>query len=122
MRIAVPVETAAGERRVALVPDSVARLVKAGHQVRVQRGAGAEAFHPDQAYSSAGANLVDGSTIFDDIDLLVKVRPPSNDEASKLKPGAAIVALLQPAVNTELFARLNAGKVTAFAMKLVPRI
>lgn len=122
MRIGVPVETAAGERRVALVPDSVARLVKAGHQVRVQRGAGAGAFHPDEAYSSAGATLVDGSAIFDDTDLLTKVRPPSDDEASKLKAGTAIVALLQPAANAELFAKLTASKVTAFAMELVPRI
>ena len=122
MRIGVPVETAAGERRVALVPDSVARLVKAGHQVRVQRGAGSGAFHPDEAYSSAGATLVDGSAIFDDTDLLTKVRAPSDDEASKLKAGTAIVALLQPAANAELFAKLTASKVTAFAMELVPRI
>src|SRR5437016_14291246 len=98
MRIGVPVETAAGERRVALVPDSVARLVKAGHQLRVQRGAGAGSFHPDTAYSSAGASLVDGSAVFDDVDLVAKVRPPSDDEASKLKAGTSIVALLQPAV------------------------
>ena len=122
MRIGVPVETAAGERRVALVPDSVARLVKAGHQVRVQRGAGAGSFHPDTAYSSAGASLVDGSTVFDDVDLLAKVRPPSDDEASKLKAGTSIVALLQPAVNAELFSKFTASKVTAFAMELVPRI
>src|SRR5205823_2838071 len=97
MRIAVPVETAAGERRVALVPDSVARLVKAGHQVRVQRGAGAGAFHPDQAYAAAGANLADGSAVFDDVDLVTRVRAPSSEEAAALKPGTALVALLQPA-------------------------
>src|SRR3954462_16015720 len=97
MRIAVPVETAAAERRVALVPDSVARLVKAGHQVRVQRGAGAGSFHSDQAYASAGADLVDGSAIFTDNDLVAKVRAPSAEEAAALKPNMAIVALLQPA-------------------------
>ena len=71
MRIGVPVETAAAERRVALVPDSVARLVKAGHQVRVQRGAGAGAFHSDDSYSSAGATLVEGPAIFNDVDMVV---------------------------------------------------
>ena len=94
MRIGVPVETAAGERRVALVPDSVARLVKAGHQVHVQRGAGAGSFHPDQTYASAGANLVDGSAIFTEVDLVAKVRAPSPEEAATLKPGTALIALL----------------------------
>src|SRR4051812_3958649 len=122
MRIAVPVETAAAERRVALVPESVARLVKAGHQVRVQRGAGAGAFHSDDAYSSAGASLVDSPAIFDDLDLLTKVRAPSPQEAAAIKPGTAVVALLQPAVNAELFSKFTASKVTAFAMELVPRI
>jgi NAD(P) transhydrogenase subunit alpha len=122
MRIGVPVETAADERRVALVPDSVARLVKAGHQVHVQRGAGAGAFHPDAAYSSAGANLVEGSAVFEDTDLVTKVRTPSPEEAATLKPGMAIVALLQPAINADLFSKLSARKVTAFAMELVPRI
>src|SRR4051812_691813 len=122
MRIAVPVETAAGERRVALVPDSVARLVKAGHQVRVQRGAGAGSFHSDEAYATAGATLVDGSSVYEDVDLVAKVRAPSSDEAGALKPGTAAVALLQPAANAELFGKFAAGKVTAFAMELVPRI
>jgi NAD(P) transhydrogenase subunit alpha len=122
MRIGVPVETAAGERRVALVPDSVARLVKAGHQIRVQRGAGAEAFHSDEAYSSAGATLVDGSAIFDDIDLLTKVRAPSPEETTALNAGTAVVALLQPAANADLFSKLAERKVTAFALELVPRI
>src|SRR4051812_44033071 len=122
MRIGVPVETAAGERRVALVPDSVARLVKAGHQVRVQRGAGAGSFHSDEAFATAGATLVDGTTIQEEIDLIAKVRAPSSDEAAALKPGTAIVALLQPAANAELFSKLSAARVTAFAMELVPRI
>src|SRR5437764_6035375 len=122
MRIAVPVETAAGERRVALVPDSVARLVKAGHQLRVQRGAGAGAFHPDEAYSSAGATLVDGAAILDEIDLLTKVRAPSLEEANALNPGTALVALLQPAANADLFSKLAERNVTAFALELVPRI
>ncbi len=122
MRIAVPVETAAAERRVALVPDSVARLVKAGHQVQVQRGAGAGAFHSDEAYANGGATLVDGPSIYEDVDLVARVRAPSSDEAATLRPGAAVVALLQPATNAELFAKLASAKVTAFAMELVPRI
>jgi H+-translocating NAD(P) transhydrogenase subunit alpha len=122
MRIAVPVETAAAERRVALVPESVARLVKAGHQVSVQRGAGAGAFHSDDSYQKAGATLTDGAAIFTGADLVAKVRAPSTQEASALNPGTAVVALLQPATNAELFSALAARKVTAFALELVPRI
>src|SRR3954469_14796207 len=122
MRIGVPVETAAAERRVALVPESVARLVKTGHQVRVQRGAGSGAFHSDDSYSSAGATLVEGAAIFNDVDLVAKVRAPSAQEASALPSGAAVVALLQPAANAELFSALASRKVTAFALELVPRI
>ncbi|MFL6301519.1 MAG: Re/Si-specific NAD(P)(+) transhydrogenase subunit alpha [Terriglobales bacterium] len=122
MRIGVPVETAAAERRVALVPDSVARLVKAGHQVRVQRGAGAGAFHSDAEYQKAGATLVDGAAVFSDVDLVSKVRAPSAQEASALLSGTALVALLQPAANVELFSSLASRNVTAFALELVPRI
>src|SRR5438309_9816582 len=99
MRIGVPVETAAAERRVAVVPESVTRLVKAGHQVRVQHGAGAGAFHADDSYFKAGATLVDGAAVFSDVDLVAKVRAPSAAEASALRSGTAIVALLQPAAN-----------------------
>src|SRR3954471_19347637 len=122
MRIGIPVETAAAERRVALVPDSVARLVKAGHQVRVQRGAGAGAFHSDAEYQKAGATLVDGAAVFSDVDLVSKVRAPSAQEASALLSGTALVALLQPAANVELFSSLASRNVTAFALELVPRI
>jgi len=122
MRIGVPVETAAAERRVALVPEGVARLVKAGHQVRVQRGAGAGAFHPDAEYQKAGATLVDGAAVFSDVDLVAKIRAPSVQEASALQSGTAVVALLQPAANAELFSSLVSRNVTAFALELVPRI
>src|SRR3954471_10988963 len=122
MRIGIPVETAAAERRVALVPDSVARLVKAGHQVRVQSGAGAGAFHSDAEYQKAGATLVDGAAVFSDVDLVAKVRAPSAQEASAFQSGTAVVALLQPAANAELFSSLASHNVTAFALELVPRI
>src|SRR5206468_1740536 len=101
---------------------SVARLVKAGHLVRVQRGAGAGSFHSDEGYEKAGASLVDGSAVFNDVDLVAKVRAPSSEEAAALKAGCAVVALLQPAASAELFARFASSKVTAFAMELVPRI
>ena len=122
MRIGVPAETTPGERRVALVPESVARLRKAGLEVVVQRGAGAAAFFPDAAYADAGARLVDEAReLFAESQLVVKVRRPSLDEASLLCPGATLVCLLGAGAE-EVVARLAERRVTALALELVPRI
>ncbi|HEU4384313.1 MAG TPA: Re/Si-specific NAD(P)(+) transhydrogenase subunit alpha [Anaeromyxobacteraceae bacterium] len=121
MRIGVPVETAPRERRVALVPDSVARLRKAGLEVVVERGAGLEAGFADAAYERAGAAL-GGAAEALGAGLVLKVRRPSLEEAERLASGAALACLLQPAASRDLLQRLAARKVTALAMELVPRI
>jgi NAD(P) transhydrogenase subunit alpha len=118
MKIAVPRETVPGERRVALVPDAVARLRKAGHDVLVEPGAGAAAGFTDAAYSAAGATLTAG---FADADLVAKVQPPSEAEAARLRSGAALVSFLNPSANAALLAQLAGRGVSAFAMELVPR-
>lgn len=123
VRIAVPTETVAGERRVALVPESVARLVRAGAEVRVQRGAGAEANYTDAAYSDAGAVLADdAAAVLEGADVVVKVRRPSEAEARLLPAGSLLIALLQPGTDDELLATLADRQITALALEKVPRI
>jgi NAD(P) transhydrogenase subunit alpha len=123
MRIGVPKETAPGERRVALVPDSVSRLVKAGHEVLVQRGAGESAFYPDREYATAGASFgEDASAVLGDAELLLKVQKPSAEEVAVIRPGTTLISFLAPAANGELLTELAARQVTAFSMELVPRI
>lgn len=123
MRIGVPRETTAGERRVALVPESVARLKKAGVDVRVQRGAGVDAFITDEAYSAAGAELVDdASTVFGECEVVCKVQRPSPSEAALVREGTLVISLLQPSTSGDTLDALNARKATALALERVPRI
>jgi H+-translocating NAD(P) transhydrogenase subunit alpha len=119
VRIGVPRETAAGERRVALVPETVARLAEAGHEVHVERGAGAGARIPDESYAESGATLVDDAW---EADLVAKVQGPSADEVARLAPGTALVGFLQPLTDRPGVERLAARGVTAFALESIPRI
>jgi NAD(P) transhydrogenase subunit alpha len=121
MNIGVPKETAEREQRVALVPDIVKKLTGAGHTVLVERGAGQGALIPDEAYTEAGAELVDGDRAFG-ADLVVKVAVPSDQEAGRLKDGSVFIGFLQPLTNPEGIQRLGQQGVTAFAMESIPRI
>lgn len=123
MRIAIPQETAPRERRVALAPDSVARLIKSGHEVVVARGAGTTAGFTDEAYTAAGATIADGfAATVADAAIVAKVRPPNDAEADALPPGAILFSLLHPARNEAVIGRLKARGVRALALELVPRI
>jgi H+-translocating NAD(P) transhydrogenase subunit alpha len=122
MKIGVPLERATGETRVALIPESVGRLAKAGVALTVERGAGLRAGFPDAAYEQAGATLADAAGTFGAADLLCKVQPPTREEVSHMKRGSHLVSLLQPSANAEAIAALEAQGVTAFALELVPRI
>jgi NAD(P) transhydrogenase subunit alpha len=119
MRIGVPTETAAGERRVALVPEVVGKLVPAGFEVLVQRGAGEAASFPDAAYEEAGAQLVDD---WGDAEAVVKVQKPSEEEAGRLRDGQVLIGFLQPLTDPEGIERLAQRGVIAFAMESIPRI
>jgi H+-translocating NAD(P) transhydrogenase subunit alpha len=121
MRIGVPKETVAGERRVALVPESVARLTKAGVEVTVERGAGVNAFFSDDAYAAAGATLGDTGTALG-ADVVTKVQKPTNDEATRLKRGAVLISLLPVSTSGELLPVLASQGVSALALERVPRI
>jgi NAD(P) transhydrogenase subunit alpha len=120
MKVGVPKETAAGERRVALVPDGVRRLTDAGVEVLVERGAGAEASFLDEPYAEAGAEIVDG--VYGDAGLVAKVQKPSPEEIEALTEGQTLVGLLQPLTSPELVQALAEKRVTAFSMDSIPRI
>jgi NAD(P) transhydrogenase subunit alpha len=123
MKIAVPRETVPGERRVALIPEAAATLVKAGLEVLVEAGAGAGAFHADAAFEKAGARIVpDAATLYGQADVLLKVQKPTLEEADRLREGAVLVAFLQALGSPDLVQRLVARRITSFGMEQVPRI
>jgi NAD(P) transhydrogenase subunit alpha len=123
MNIAVPRETAAGERRVALVPDAAAGLVKSGLTVLVERGAGEGAFHTDAAFEKAGARVVpDAAALYAEADVVVKVQRPTAEEVDRLREGTVLVSFLQALTSPELVQRLAARRVTSFGMEGIPRI
>ena len=123
MQISVPCEVAPREQRVALAPDSVARLVKLGVQVVVQRGAGTRAGFRDDAYTAAGARIADdAAATYEGADVVAKVQPPTADEVGHLHAGSILVSLMQPGRNAPLVEQLAARKVSALALELVPRI
>jgi H+-translocating NAD(P) transhydrogenase subunit alpha len=117
MRVGVPKEAAPGERRVALVPETVGRLGP-GVEVVVEQGAGVEAGFADAAYTEAGATIGDPWAC----DAIVKVAAPSPAEAARLREGQALVAFLAPLTDTEGIARLAAAGVHGLALESIPRI
>src|SRR3989449_1379490 len=123
MKIGVPKETAANERRVAVTPDVAGRLVKTGLSVLLERGAGEAASFADEAYGAAGATLVTtAAEAFGQSDIVLKVQLPSAQEARLCREGAALVALFQPSAERETVSQLAARRVTAFSLELLPRI
>jgi NAD(P) transhydrogenase subunit alpha len=118
MKVSVPKETAAGERRVALVPDLVRRLARSGVQTVVEAGAGAGAHYPDAAYVDAGAEIGDGFSG----DVVAKVSPPSAEEVGRLRQAGVLVGFLQPLTAADTVRALADAGVTSFAMEAIPRI
>jgi NAD(P) transhydrogenase subunit alpha len=119
MRVGVPAETQAGEKRVALVPDAVPRLLAAGLEVAVESGAGLPAFASDEAYREAGATVV--ADVLGDSDVVVGVAPLAAEQVDRLRPGTITISFL-PTDDPARVERLTARGVTAFSMELVPRI
>jgi proton-translocating NAD(P)+ transhydrogenase subunit alpha len=108
---------------VALVPDGVRTLVRAGLEVCVERGAGAQAYYSDQAYEAAGATMADGAgAVMGASDVVVKVQRPSDAEIAQLRRGVLLVSLLAPGANADGLQQLADAGVTALALELVPRI
>ncbi len=123
MKIGVPKEIHAGERRVATTPDVVRQLIDLGFEVAVEAGAGAEASYSDEAYREAGADVVSAARdLWQQSEIILKVRPPEGDEVDYLQSGQTLVCFLWPAQNPELLKTLTERGVTAMAMDSIPRI
>src|SRR5438045_5056450 len=118
MRIGVVRETTPGERRVALVPETVGRLAKSGNEVIVERGAGEASSFPDRMYTEAGAAIGNAW----DADMVVKVARPTDEELARLREGAVLIAFLQPLTSHDIVRDLARRRVTALSMDAIPRI
>ncbi|MGH7716563.1 MAG: NAD(P)(+) transhydrogenase (Re/Si-specific) subunit alpha, partial [Vulcanimicrobiaceae bacterium] len=122
MLIVVPKETAEGERRVGLVPDTVTRLIKAGHTIRIERDAGTRGGFPDDLYTAAGATVVDHGALFSGADLVVHVSRPSDAELNEIPQGTALLGLLAPLGDPQYVEALAANTLRALSMDAIPRI
>jgi NAD(P) transhydrogenase subunit alpha len=129
MRIAVPKEVAPDETRVALVPETVGKFAKSGHELQVESGAGDRAGYPDEAYRQAGATVVtDARALLAQADVVMKVREPmmhpvlAAHEADLVREGALLIGQLGRDPNSEAAKKLAARKVTAYSMEMLPRI
>jgi NAD(P) transhydrogenase subunit alpha len=121
--IGVPKETAAGERRVALVPEAAGKLVKAGNEVRIEAGAGEAASFTDEAYRAAGANVQSGGPAFwSSADIVLRVQKLSHEEAEQVREGGAVVGMLAPFSSRDTIETLARRRVTSFSLELLPRI
>ncbi|MEK8030376.1 Re/Si-specific NAD(P)(+) transhydrogenase subunit alpha [Ideonella sp. DXS29W] len=119
MLIGVPLETAAGESRVAVTPETAKKYVAQGHAVKVQSGAGVAASATDAAYEAVGAQIVDRAAALG-ADLVLKVQRPSADELALMKPGATLVGMLNP-FDKDGLAQIAAAGLVSFALEAAPR-
>jgi proton-translocating NAD(P)+ transhydrogenase subunit alpha len=120
MRIGIPAETFAGETRVAATPETVKKMLAAGHQVLVQQGAGNGASIPDAEFQGAGATLTTAADLYAQAEIVLKVRAPSPEELAQMKAGTVLIGLLVPH-NAELVAAYAKQGITAFPMEKLPR-
>src|SRR5260221_1414575 len=118
--IGVPRESAAGEKRVATVPEVVEKLIKLGFRVAVEAGAGDAANFSDETYRAAGAEIIPDA--WAKADIVFKVRAPNRDEVARLREGQTVISFIWPAQNPELMQQLAARKVTVLAMDSLPRM
>jgi NAD(P) transhydrogenase subunit alpha len=123
VKVAIPKESVADERRVALVPDTAAKLIAASLEVSVESGAGAGAFFPDGSYEKAGVKVVKSAeALLKDADAVLKVQAPAPNEIALLKSGAVLISFLQPATQADIVRALAKRGITAFSLELLPRI
>jgi NAD(P) transhydrogenase subunit alpha len=120
MRIGIPAETRAGETRVAATPETVKKMLAAGHTVMVENGAGNGASIPDAEYQTAGATLVSTADVYAKAEIMLKVKAPTSDELSKLSAKTVLIGLLSP-YQADLVESYGKQGITAFAMEKLPR-
>src|SRR6185436_13697679 len=122
VKICVPKEVKPGERRVALVPDVVGKLVDAGFEVVVEAGAGAEAHLSDEAYREKGATIASSAAeLLGQADVIAKVDAPEPNEIDALSPGTFLVGFLSPLNSPDLVRKLAQARITSFAVEAIPR-
>jgi H+-translocating NAD(P) transhydrogenase subunit alpha len=121
MKIGIPLEIRPGEARVAATPETVKKLADNNHQLIVQTGAGLRANITDEAYAQAGARLGSAPDVYRNAEVLLKVRPPLDEEIAQLAPGQIVIGMLNP-FDADGLAKLAARRVTAFALEAAPRI
>jgi len=123
VKVAIPKERAPDERRVALVPDTAAKLKAAALDVSVESGAGVGAYISDEAYESSGVKVVKtAESLLKDADAVLKVQAPSTDEVALLNSGSVLISFLQPVTQADVVKALAKRGVTAFSLELLPRI
>jgi NAD(P) transhydrogenase subunit alpha len=120
MKVAIPKEIAAGEPRVAAVPDTIKKLMALGAEVAIEPGAGVQSGVPDAEYQAAGAAI--SADAVKDADIVLKVRRPESGELSKYKRGALAIAIMDPYGNDAALKSMADAGIAAFAMELMPRI
>jgi H+-translocating NAD(P) transhydrogenase subunit alpha len=121
MKVAVVKEDGPGERRVALVPETVDRLTRAGLEVMVEQGAGDGAWFPDSAYSEAGAAIAKADDLYATADVILTVSRPTDTQLTRLRAGQTVLGMLSPLVNPALAQQLAARNVTAISLDGMPR-
>ncbi len=123
MKIGIPKEIYKGEKRVAIVPKIVTHLLKDGHEVFIEAGAGVKAYFPDVEYEQAGAVIVkDTQLLYSGIDVIMKIQPPQREEFEMMKNGSTYIGFLSSALTAEFFKLMNERCITSFAMEFIPRI
>jgi H+-translocating NAD(P) transhydrogenase subunit alpha len=122
MRIGVPKETAAGEHRVALVPEVVSKLKAKGLEIVVQSGAGSDALVPDAAFAEAGAQIAQDAGEIWGCDVVLTIAPPDPEQIRALGSGSILIGFLAPLSSPQTTRALADAKATAFAMEAIPRI
>jgi NAD(P) transhydrogenase subunit alpha len=123
VRVGIIKETLEGERRIAAVPETVGKMVKAGMEVVVEAGAGEAAFISDSRMEESGATIApDRNTVLSQSDVVLKVNKPSSDEIDQMKEGAVIISFLQPFSSSEIIKKLAKRNISSLSMELVPRI
>lgn len=123
MNVAIPKEIVEGERRVAVVPDAVAKLAGQGFEFRVESGAGEAAYFTDAEYREAGAEIVEGARdLYGAAEIILKVRKPAENEVEMIPAGAVLIGFLEPLTSADLVRQLAEHRITAFSMETIPRI
>jgi len=123
MNLAVPKEVYPGEVRVALIPDHVAKLVKAGADVAIESGLGQTLRIGDEKYTEAGASVVaDRNQLFQNADVVLRIRKPLAEEVAHMKPGCIYISLLDPFNERELIDMFVTKNISAISMEMIPRI